>query len=59
MKTYPSDLTKPEYQILKKHLPRQRRHHKRKWSLLVILNAIFYVQRTGGQWRYLPDSFPP
>ena len=59
MKTYPSDLTKAEYRILQKHFPRQRQHHKRKWTLLVILNAIFYVQRTGCQWRYLPDSFPP
>jgi putative transposase len=59
MKTYPSDLTRNEYSILKKHLPRQRRHHNRKWTLLQILNAIFYVQRTGCQWRYLPDSFPP
>jgi len=27
-----------------------------KWQ---ILNAIFYVNRTGCQWRMLPDSFPP
>ena len=24
-----------------------------------ILNAIFYVLRTGCQWRYLPHDFPP
>ena len=59
MKTYPSDLTKTEYRILNKHLPRQQKHPKRKWSLLTILNAIYYLKRTGCQWRYLPESFPP
>ena len=24
-----------------------------------ILNAIFYVLRTGSQWRHLPHDFPP
>ncbi len=24
-----------------------------------ILNAIFYILRTGCQWRYLPQEFPP
>jgi putative transposase len=24
-----------------------------------ILNAIFYILRTGCQWRYLPHDFPP
>jgi putative transposase len=24
-----------------------------------IWNAIFYIDRTGCQWRYLPHDFPP
>ena len=24
-----------------------------------MLNALFYQQRTGCQWRYLPQEFPP
>ena len=59
MKTYPSDLTPTEYAILKTEFPTQPKHPKRKWTLRRILNAIFYLQRTGCQWRYLPDSFPP
>lgn len=27
-------------------------------SRRAIVNAIFYVQRTGCQWRYLPAGFP-
>lgn len=29
-----------------------------KYSKREILNAIFYVMRTGCQWRYLPHDFP-
>jgi putative transposase len=57
--TYPSDLTKSEWRILKNYFPRPRQHPRRKWRALEIINAIFYVLRTGCQWRYLPDSFPP
>lgn len=24
-----------------------------------MLNAIFYIAKTGSQWRYLPKEFPP
>jgi transposase len=30
-----------------------------KWSMHKILNAVFYVVRTGCQWRLLPHDFPP
>ena len=30
-----------------------------KHSLREILNAIFYLTRTGCQWRMLPHDFPP
>ena len=29
-----------------------------RYSKREILNAIFYVMRTGCQWRYLPHDFP-
>lgn len=57
---YPSDLTDTEWAILEPLLPpiskvgRPWKHSRRS-----ILNAIFYILRTGGAWRYLPDSFPP
>jgi putative transposase len=58
-KTYPSDLNKRQWKHLKKHLPKRKNKPCLKWSWRIILNAIFYLQRTGCQWRYLPDSFPP
>ena len=58
-KTYPSDLTRKEWKFVKKHLPKRKNKHCLKWSWRIILNAIYYLQRTGCQWRYLPDSFPP
>lgn len=44
---------------MKKVLPKRGNPHRVKWKWRVILNAIFYVLRTGCQWRELPESFPP
>jgi transposase len=41
-------------QVLLPGLSRSRRH-----SLRAVLDAVFYLCRTGYQWRALPDSFPP
>jgi putative transposase len=30
-----------------------------KYEKKELLNAIFYILRTGCQWRYLPHDFPP
>ena len=35
-----------------------RDSHKRKHSLRDIFNAIFYLLKTGCQWRMLPSCFP-
>ena len=59
-KSYPSDLTDYEWQILEPLIPpvkpggRPREHDIRD-----IINAINYLNRTGCQWRYLPHDFPP
>jgi putative transposase len=58
-KTYPSDLNKKAWKYMKKRLPKRKNKHSLKWSWRIILNAIFYLQRTGCQWRYLPETFPP
>ncbi len=58
--TYPSDLTDGEWQCVQRHLPPlPTRGRPRIHSLRRILNAIFYVIRTGCAWRYLPSNFPP
>lgn len=59
-KPYPSDLSDVEWERLKPLLPAPReRGRKRRVNLREIVNAIFYVLRTGCQWDYLPHDFPP
>jgi len=58
-KTYPSDLTLEQYKLLKSLLVTTQRGRPRKHQLRHILNAIFYLARTGCQWRQLPKHFPP
>jgi putative transposase len=60
-KPYPTDLSDAEWRIIEPLLPRPstRRGRPRVHSYREILNAIFYVLRTGGAWRMLPHDFPP
>jgi len=57
---YPTDLTDAEWHVLAPHLPpaspcgRPRVHSYRE-----ILDAIFYVLRSGGAWRLVPHDLPP
>jgi putative transposase len=59
-KPYPTDLSDAEWSCLESHLPapnatgRPRIHSPRE-----ILDAIFYVMRSGCPWRLLPHDFPP
>src|SRR5438874_618319 len=58
--TYPSNLTDTEWTCLQRHLPTALM--RRRWprhSLRMVLDAIFYLLRTGCPWRYLPCDFPP
>lgn len=59
-KSYPSDLSDAEWQVLKPLLPQARGFgHPRTVDLREVLNGIFYVQRTGCQWEMLPHDLPP
>ena len=53
---YPFHLTDSEWQVIGPYLNNKR---KRKYSLRLILDAIFYVLKTGCQWRSLPYFYPP
>src|SRR5512142_2763837 len=33
--------------------------HRRTTDMREVINAILYLDRTGGQWRALPHDFPP
>jgi putative transposase len=57
---YPCDLTDAEWAHLAPLLPEPaRRGRPRRWALRLLVNAIFYVLRTGCAWRYLPREYPP
>ena len=56
---YPSDLTDGEWQYLKRCLPKQNQFGRpRTHARREIVNAIFYLVRTGCAWRYLPRDYP-
>jgi len=57
---YPSDLTDQEWALIEPLLPAaQPAGRPRTTDLREVLNALFYVDRTGCQWRALPKDFPP
>ena len=59
MKRYESDLTDDEFKILEPLLPKAFDDGRpRKYSIREIVNGIFYVEKTGCQWRMLPKDFP-
>ncbi len=59
-KPYPSDLSDAEWEILKSLLPSPKGFgHPVEVDFREVLNGIFYVQRTGGQWEMLPHDLPP
>ena len=59
-KIYPSDLSEAEWKLLEQHLPAsKRRGRPRIHSPRAILNAVFYILKSGCQWRMLPRDFPP
>ena len=59
-KTYPSDLRDEEWTILDPLIPRARKAGRpEKYSKRAILNAIFYLVRSGCAWRMLPNDLPP
>src|ERR1041385_4265217 len=56
---YPSDVTDEQWRLIKQLLPVYPGGRPRKTDLRDVVDAIFYLLRTGCQWRYLPRDFPP
>ena len=53
----PSDLSADEYARMEPLLPRSaRRGRPREHPWRELLDAVFYVVRTGCQWRHLPHE---
>lgn len=56
---YPSDLTDAQWKILKPQIPAAKPGGRpRTVDMREILNALFYVARTGCAWRQLPHDLP-
>jgi hypothetical protein len=59
-KTYPTDLSDEEWACIEPHLPTPKDPGRpRVHPLREILNAIFYIARSGCAWRLLPHEFAP
>jgi putative transposase len=57
---YPSDMSDEEWAILEPLIPPGFAGGRpRTTKMREVLNAVFYLDRTGAQWRALPHEFPP
>jgi transposase len=57
--TYPSDITDAQWVLIEPQLPVYAGGRPRKTNLRDVVDGLFYILRTGCQWRYLPKDFPP
>jgi putative transposase len=59
-KCYPSDLSDGGWECLKLHVPApNKRGRPRTHGTREILDAVFYVPKSGRPWGLLPRDFPP
>jgi putative transposase len=59
-KTYLTDLSDAQWRRLQAYLPNPKPEGRpRTHSLRDVLDAIFYVLKSGCHWRLLPHDFPP
>src|SRR5919109_1799416 len=60
---YATDLSDEQWAILEPLLPEQKWHPggpgRPPCDVRQVINAIFYVNKTGCQWRMLPKDFDP
>ena len=54
---YRMELTEKQWQIIKNFIPKQKKG-RQPIDRRRIINALFYLVRTGCQWRNLPKCFP-
>ena len=57
---YPTDLTNAQWENLLPYLPEPSSLGRPlKWEMRSIINAMFYIVKSGCQWRMLPHQMPP
>ena len=60
LKSYPTDLTDAQWEKLLPYLPKPSSLGRPlKWEMRSIINAMFYIVKSGCQWRMLPHQMPP
>jgi transposase len=59
-KGYPSDVSDEDWEFLAPYLALVREDSpQRVHDLRQVFNALRYMVKTGGQWRFMPNDFPP
>jgi len=60
-KKYPDDLSDQEWKLIEPITRNKKTNkgRKSKYGKREMLNAMFYLCRTGCSWRHLPHDFPP
>jgi putative transposase len=56
---YPSDVTDEQWALIEPLIPVYPGGRPRTTDVRDVVDAVFYVLKTGCQWRYLPLDFPP
>lgn len=56
---YSSDMSDAEFALIRPLLPPPKRRGRKPTKPRDILNALFYLIRSGCPWRLLPKEFPP
>ena len=55
---YQSDLTDDQWELIKDYFSVGKYGNRRKHLIRDLVNAIFYIIKSGCQWRMLPKDFP-
>jgi putative transposase len=59
-KPYPTDLTDAQWALIAPLIPPPKHGGRpREVNMREVVNAIFYLTRSGCAWRLLPHDFPP
>jgi len=55
---YASDVTDEQWTIIEPLIPVYRWGRPRELDMRSVVNALFYLDKTGGQWQMLPKEYP-
>ena len=56
--TYASDVSDEEWNLIEPFVKQGNMGRPREIDTRQVVNGIFYISRTGCQWRFLPVDFP-